>query len=219
MNRTGNRLWNDLWPAFTVASLPVLSYFVFVFSCVNQSELGLRPGDLINSWGVFTCPFVHADWMHLIGNAGSLYLLFGLLFSLYKKIAGKVTLLLWILTGLLMFLFARSGNIHIGASGVVYALASFLIFAGFLSGSRKMRNVSYLVVIYFGSMIWGFLPYDSHISWDGHLCGAVTGFITALFFRKVYKREYADVLPDWFAEAEDKKDEYARFGIKDKLEQ
>ncbi len=212
MTKLGERLWVDLAPALIVASLPVLSYLILVLSGFNQSELGLRPGDFKRSWGVFTCPLVHADITHLLGNAGSLYLFFGLLFSLFKKIAGKVTLLLWIFPGLLMFIFARGGNIHIGASGVVYALAAFLAVAGFLSGNRKMRNVSFLVIIYFGSMIWGLLPYDSHISWDGHLCGALAGFITALFFRKSYKREYADILPEWFAEEDDKKDEYARFG-------
>lgn len=212
MSKTRYNLWNEIGLGLGIASLPLVAYLIFIATNVNQSALGLRPGNLPKSWGVFTCPLVHADWMHLLGNLGSLYLFFPLLFSLYKKIAAKVSIFTWLVTGLLMFVFARSSNVHIGASGLVYALSVFLTVAGFLSGNRKMRNVSFLVIIYFGSMVWGLLPYDSHISWDGHLCGAIAGFIAAILFRKTYKREYADVLPEWYAEEDDKKDEYARFG-------
>jgi membrane associated rhomboid family serine protease len=185
---------------------------VFILISFDQSKLGLNPGEWPKSWGIFTCPFVHADVNHILYNSGSLYLFFALLFSLYKKVAIKVSVFCWFYTGLLMFLFARQGYVHIGASGVVYALAAFLVAAGFLAKSRKLRNVSYLVIVYFGSMIWGLLPYDSHISWDGHLSGVIAGLAAAFIYRRIYKRAYADVLPEWHADDDEKHDEYARFG-------
>jgi membrane associated rhomboid family serine protease len=211
MNKSSQSLWSDLGLGLFIASLPLLAYILFISTGFDQRALGVRPGELHYSWGIFTCPFAHANWSHILSNSGSLYLFFAILFSLYRKFAGRVTLMLWLLTGLFMFLFARSGDVHIGASGVVYALAAYLVIAGLLSGSRKRQNVAYLVIIYFGSMVWGLLPYDSHISWDGHLCGAVAGAITAVVFMGQSRREYADVLPEWFADEDEKRDEYARF--------
>ena len=78
---------------------------------------------------------------------------------------------------------SNTGIVYIGASGVVYALASFIFFSGLIKKQTKLSAASLLVIFLYGSMIWGVLPIYDGVSWEGHLAGLLAGLLLAIFYR------------------------------------
>lgn len=167
------RLVFFMWLAFAIDFL--YGYDLSIF--------GVFPRDLIGAIGIITAPLVHADPIHLISNTIPLLFLGPTLFFYYNKIASGVFLRCYFITNLLVWLFARP-YLHIGASGLVYGLASFLIFFGFFRRDFLSLIISLIVLLLYGSIFYGILPTNSHISWESHLAGGVVGAITAVQFRK-----------------------------------
>jgi membrane associated rhomboid family serine protease len=132
-------------------------------------------------------PWIHAhdDYKHLLNNSIPTFLLITLLFYSYKKIALKVFFFSWIYTGLFLWIFAKNnGAYHIGMSGVIYSLATFLFTSGVLRKYLPLQALSLFIVFIYGSLIWGIFPTNSRISWEGHLMGFVVGIILAFYYRK-----------------------------------
>ncbi len=163
----------------------LLMWVVFIVQLVlnlDVSSLGIYPKDSTTLLGIFTSPLIHGSWNHLISNTLPVLILGMLLFVMYEKMALTVWILNYILTGLLVWLFARS-SYHIGASGVVYGLASFLLFSGFFRMDIKAIAVASGVAIFYGGMVWGILPLKEGISWESHLFGGIVGFGLAFLFK------------------------------------
>lgn len=147
----------------------------------------IYPKRLDHLSGILTAPFIHGDWKHLINNAISLFPLTALLLMSYKETARPVMIGAFLITGLLVWIGARPSN-HIGMSGVIYALASYIFFAGIFQRDPKAMAMSMLVVFLHGSMIWGIFPhykdtFKDSVSWESHLMGAATGLILALNYK------------------------------------
>lgn len=180
-----NRLFVPFY--FTLAMWVV---FLFErFTGIDLGFLGISPGNLYGLPGIFSGPLVHGDWSHLINNSVSFLILGLLFFTNYPRIASLVFVLIYILTGLLVWFIGRSGTYHIGISGVIYGLASFLFFSGFYRGNTSAIALSLMTAILYGSMAWGVLPTDPGISWESHLSGAVTGLFCSYVFRNIYAGE------------------------------
>jgi membrane associated rhomboid family serine protease len=175
-------LLKELFP-FTFIMLLWLVHLTQAFLEKDWAEYSVYPRSVHGLPGILTAPLLHGNWEHLIGNSIPLIILGLILFSSYKEIAGKVFWIVYILNGVLLWLFARQ-NIHLGASGVVYGLASFLVFSGFIRRDPRLGMISLLVIFLYGSMVWGIFPFDPHVSWEGHLYGALTGLILAVTLRK-----------------------------------
>lgn len=96
----------------------------------------------------------------------------------YPKKTISVVLYTILVGGILVWIFARKAN-HIGASGLIYGLAAFLITNGFLEKKLVPILITIGVSVIYGGLIWGIFPstMNSHISWEGHLFGAVAGII------------------------------------------
>ncbi len=169
----------------------------------DLSWLGIYPRRLTGLIGIITAPLVHADWNHLIDNSIPLLVLGTGVFYFYSDLAGKVILLTYVFTGMWVWAAGRSAW-HIGASGIIYGLASFLFFSGILRKYIPLMAISLLVVFLYGSMIWGVLPLQSQISWESHLLGAVAGWILAIYFRKEGPQR---PVYDWETEEEEEYDE------------
>ena len=144
---------------------------------------GIRPQKVEGLIGVFTSPFLHGDINHIYNNSMPLFVLMVALFYFYNKIAWKVIGLGIVLSGFLTWLIASSGN-HIGASGLVYVLVSFIFFKGIFAKHYRLIALSLMVIFLYGSMIWYVFPIKSGMSWEGHLSGLITGLVFALIFRK-----------------------------------
>jgi membrane associated rhomboid family serine protease len=99
----------------------------------------------------------------------------------YKEVALKVLVYGGILTGFLTWVIARE-SYHIGASGVVYLLFSFVFFSGILKKHFRLVAVSLVVIFLYGSMIWYVLPIKDGMSWEGHLSGFVVGLLFAFLY-------------------------------------
>lgn len=166
--------------------------FIAVLWCVkiveevfglNFSSFGLLPRDFLGLRGILFSPFIHGDFEHLWANSAALFTLGFFTLYFYPKVALKLILYSFILSNSLLWIGGRE-NFHIGASGIVYALASFLLASGFISKYYRLIAVSLIVVFLYGSFIWGILPINPEISWEGHLFGAISGFIFAIYYRK-----------------------------------
>lgn len=146
-------------------------------------RFGLKPRTLAGLPGIFTMPFLHGSWSHLINNSIPLLVLGWALFHFYPSLAWKTLLGIVMLSGIWLWISGRS-SYHIGASGLVYGLAAFLFLSGWLRKEKKVAAISLLVAFLYGSLWWGILPVDPTISWEGHLWGAVSGFALAFLYRK-----------------------------------
>ena len=145
--------------------------------------LAIFPRDLHYLTGILTTVFVHKDLEHLSSNSLPLFVcLFGL-FYFYKEIAFKVTLICHLLTGILIWIFARSA-FHIGASGLVYALVLFVFTSGIIRNNKKLLVFALLTLVFQSGLLWGVFPLEEGVSWESHLFGAITGITLAILFRK-----------------------------------
>ena len=149
---------------------------------VRWAKYGVFPRSLEGVLGIITTPFIHGDWKHVFNNSVPLLVLGTSLRYFYKDISKEVFLWSWLMSGLWLWAIGRP-SFHIGASGIVYALASFLFFSGLIRKHTRLIAVSFVVVFLYGSMIWGVFPIKEHISWEGHLSGGLAGIILAWWFR------------------------------------
>lgn len=177
---------------------------------MNWKRYGNHPRVWSDWSGVFTFPFLHSDLEHLWNNTATFFTLNGFLFYFYRSIALRVWIGLFLLSGTGLWLFAEIGKNHIGASGLIYALAAFLFVSGVIRKSQLLLRVSLVVAFLYGGMVWWMLPVDAQISWEGHLSGAISGVIGAFLMRskgplpdlKLFTEEDYDApLPTWWAEA------------------
>lgn len=144
---------------------------------------GINPLELVGLKGVLFSPFIHGDLEHLYHNSIPLLILSMALFYFYRKIAWKVLLYGILISGMITWLIGRPAN-HIGASGLIYVLVSFIFFKGIFARHFRLVALSMLVVFLYGSMIWYVFPVKEGMSWEGHLAGLITGFFFAIIFRK-----------------------------------
>lgn len=158
-------------------------YFIEIKFNLNFNKFGIYPNSILGLRGILFSPFIHSDTRHLFNNSIPLFVLLGCLYYFYQKIANKVFIYGLLLTGLLTWIVGRP-SYHIGASGIVYLLVSFIFFSGIFRKYYRLTALSLVVVFLYGGMIWYIFPTEDRISWEGHLSGFITGFIFAFFFRK-----------------------------------
>ena len=168
---------------------------------INLNEYGIYPRRLSGLQGVFFSPFIHGSIEHLYNNTIPLAVLTAFLFYFYRSAALRVLLVGTLVSGLLTWAIARP-SYHIGASGVIYLLASFIFFKGILAKNYRLVALSLVVVFIYGSMIWYIFPVKDGISWEGHLAGFFTGLVLA-FVTKIQVPEVRKY--DW--EREDYREE------------
>lgn len=146
-------------------------------------NFGIYPQTIEGLRGVFFSPFIHSDLEHIYHNSIPLFVLSVALFFFYRKIAWKVLLYGILLSGLITWFIGRPAN-HIGASGLIYVLVSFIFFKGIFAKHYRLVALSLLIIFLYGSMIWYVFPVKEGMSWEGHLAGLITGFLFAFIFRK-----------------------------------
>jgi len=146
------------------------------------SNLGIQPRTLIGLVGIFTAPLVHGNLSHLISNTVPLIFLGTAMFYFYPRIAGKVFFRAYFWTNILVWLFVFRQGPHIGASGLVYGIAFFLIFFGLFRRDFLSILISVLTLLLYGGVFYGVLPTDPRVSWESHFAGALVGITSAVTF-------------------------------------
>lgn len=177
---------------FSSAILIYPMVFVFVMWIVYWFEISF--GYNFNKWGVYPLtisglkgivfsPFIHGDSKHLFNNTIPMIVLLAALLFFYKPIANKVLIIGWLGSGMLTWLVARS-SYHIGASGLIYMLVSFIFFSGILRKHFRLIALSLAVIFLYGSLAWYLFPIVENMSFEGHASGFVMGLLLAFVFRK-----------------------------------
>jgi membrane associated rhomboid family serine protease len=181
------RIYHSLrYPVIFVIILWLVRGIDVIFG-LDLNNFGLYPLQFKGIPGIFTSPFLHADFAHLFANTIPLLILGSFLFYFYREIAWMILFLIYFITGVWVWVYAREGSAHIGASGVIYGLASFLFFSGMIRRETGLLVITMLVAFLYGSLIWGIFPQlfpNQPISWESHLMGLLSGFVLALYYRR-----------------------------------
>ena len=181
------RLWPYALPGvFIVVLLWLIQWAQYLFA-IPFYRFGILPQTLEGIKGIFFMPLIHDKYNlhHIINNSIAFFLLSTLLAYAYRKLFLPVLVLSWVGCGFFLWLFAKNhGAYHIGISGVIYALFSFLFVSGIIRRYFPLQAMSFLVVFLYGSLVWGIFPMDQHISWEGHLAGFLSGIMLAILYRK-----------------------------------
>lgn len=171
-----------LVPVVYLVSIWVI-YFIEIQFNLNFNKYGVYPRTLEGFRGVFLTHFIHSNTSHLFNNSIPLFVLLSSLFYFYKEVAYKVLVFGGFFTGFITWIIARE-SFHIGASGIVYLLFSFVFFSGMIRKHYRLVALSLIIIFLYGSMIWYILPIKEGMSWEGHLSGFLTGFLFAIIYRK-----------------------------------
>lgn len=186
MDRELLKLIRSLYIPVVLVMIMVMSLVMQYFYHWDMHLLGIYPLKWQSLHGLVTAIFVHKDISHLLGNAVPILLLGSAVYYYYPKIANWAMLLMTITTGLWVWIIARE-SFHIGASGLVYALASFHVVGAILRREMKVMAFGMLVIFLYGGLVWGVFPEffpKQNISWESHLMGGISGLIIAIYYRK-----------------------------------
>jgi membrane associated rhomboid family serine protease len=151
---------------------------------LDPAPFGLRPREWLGLLGVATAPLVHSDFAHLFANSAPLLVLGAVMLFLYPHSTLRVLPAVYLGPGVLVWIFGRD-SIHLGASGLVYGLVSYVFVAGLLRRDRRAIAASLLVAFMYGSLAWGVLPIQRGVSWETHLAAAVIAVLLALALRRL----------------------------------
>jgi len=172
-----------------IKSAVLLIFIIWAVFIINNiyglglNRFGIIPRTKEGIIGIISSPFLHADHIHIISNTIPLFILALITYIFYKRIAFSVVAISILLSGSMVWVFGRA-NIHIGASSLIYALASFLVFMGLFKRSFVSLIIAVGIAFLYGGLVRGIFPDNPDVSWEGHLFGAVAGGILAYFFRK-----------------------------------
>jgi membrane associated rhomboid family serine protease len=149
----------------------------------SLGALGVRPGEISGLIGIVSGPLIHGSTKHLVANTLPMFVLGTLLFAVYPRAALRSVALIWLLSGLGIWLFGRPSS-HIGASGLSHGLMFALFVLGLLRRDRAGIAAALIAFFLYGGMLLTVLPGDPQISWEAHLFGAASGVLAALLWRK-----------------------------------
>jgi membrane associated rhomboid family serine protease len=191
-------------------------------------ENGIFPRTFSGLQGIVFSPFIHADINHLYNNSIPLLILLAALRFFYSKQSLAVIGYGILFSGFITWVIGRE-NYHIGASGLIYVLVSFIFFKGIQTKYYRLVALSLTVVMVYGGLVWYIFPkVDEQISWEGHLAGLIAGFALSLFyktpeFKKVIKYDWEhpdfDPMKDKFMQRFDENGNFVNLPIIDPEEE
>jgi membrane associated rhomboid family serine protease len=179
-NRANFRLALKITLAF-VALLWLIQLLNWGFD-LKLGRFGVVPRQFGGLPGVLFAPLLHGGFSHLMANSPPLLVLGTAMLYLYPHSTLRVLPAVYLGAGVAVWLFARE-SIHIGASGLVYGLVSYVFVAGVIRRDRRAVAASLLVYFLYGTLAWGVFPIKAGISWETHLAAAVIGVILAIALR------------------------------------
>ncbi|MCX6231792.1 MAG: rhomboid family intramembrane serine protease [Bacteroidetes bacterium] len=184
MNSEKKRFINSI--IFPLALLLIIWLVKFVEYMLNThfDFLGIYPLKWEGLPGILFSPFIHADFKHLYANSIPLLILSTALFYFYREIGWKIFLDIYLTTNIWVWIMARPAW-HIGASGLIYGLASFIFVSGIIRKHNRLMALSMFVLFLYGGLVWGIFPnfYQEDISWESHLMGLIAGLVYAFYFK------------------------------------
>ena len=150
----------------------------------DLSWMGVHPHELTGLIGIVTAPLVHGSLEHLFNNTLPLIIMGTVLALGYPRALWRVLSLVWLVSGLGVWLFARHAN-HIGASGVAHGLFFFILLASMFRRDKSSVAIMLIVFLLYGGMTMTIFPREEHISFEYHFFGAVAGVLAAILWRNL----------------------------------
>jgi membrane associated rhomboid family serine protease len=167
----------------------ILGSFVSIFWVVEiidrfvfrgaLDRFGIQPHNFVGLRGILFAPFLHGNFAHLIGNTIPFIILGWLVMLQETSDFFIVTLFTMFVGGMGVWIFGSPLSVHIGASILIFGFLGFLLLRGFFQRNLPSIAISIVVALLYGGLIWGVLPLDPRISWQGHLFGFIGGAIAA----------------------------------------
>ena len=148
-------------------------------------NLGILPKTFVGLRGILFTPLLHSDFSHLAGNSFPLIILIPIMLTTYSRVAVKVFVIVWLMGGLAVWLLSFNIVYHIGASGVVYGLAAFLLGSAFFQKKTRSAVIVLAIIILHSGILEGFFNMSEGISWEAHIYSAAVGIVCSFIFRKV----------------------------------
>ncbi len=173
------RLRRSFLLALSFAAFLWLIKLIDVLLAFDLVQYGIYPRQPSGLVGVLWAPLIHGSWAHVFANTAPLVILGTALVYGYPKSAIVAFGIIYLGSGLCVWLFARHAY-HIGASGLTLGMLTFVFTIGALRWDKRAIALSLLVFFLYGSMLVGILPSDPEISYETHLCGATLGVVLAL---------------------------------------
>lgn len=170
-----------------VAGFVALLWLIQVLSSaldVGPADFGVRPRQLAGLPGILFAPLVHGGFAHLFANTLPLLVSGTAMLYLYPRSSLRVLPAIYLGPGIAVWLFGRASS-HVGASGLVYGLVSYILVAGVIRRDRRAIAASLLVCFLYGALVWGVLPLEPGVSWETHLAAAAIGVALALALRRL----------------------------------
>jgi len=171
---------------------------------LELERFGVRPREWAGLPGILLAPLLHGGFGHLAANSVPLLVLGTGMLYLYPNSALKVFPSVYLGPGIAVWLFGRP-SVHVGASGLVYGLVSYIFVAGLIRRDKRAIAASLLVCFLYGASVWGVLPILPGVSWETHLAAALIGLALAVALRRLDippRKRYA-----WEDEPEEVEDE------------
>jgi membrane associated rhomboid family serine protease len=150
---------------------------------LELQRFGLLPQTREGLWGILFTPLLHGSWQHLCANTVPLLVALTAMLFLYPNAALRVIPVIYFGTSIVVWVFGRP-DIHIGISGVVYGLLSYIFVAGVLRRDLRSVSVSLLVWFLFSPLLAGLVPTRGPVSWEMHLAGFLLGIVLAWLYRE-----------------------------------
>ncbi len=174
------------------AALFVAAAFVVVIVLIHAAaawlglplqRYGIIPRTLAGLPGIISAPLLHGDFNHLLSNALPLLVVGTAMLHLYPDASRIVLPAVYFGPGVAVWLLGRD-SVHLGASGLVYGLVSYVFAAGLLRRDRRAIAASLLVAFMYGTLVWGVFPIKIGVSWETHLAATTIGVALALLLRR-----------------------------------
>ena len=165
-------------PVLVLTGLAWLAELVDAVVPGSFDQYGIRPRSLDGLTGIVLAPFLHVGFAHLIANTMA-FLLLGAVVAWTTRAFWPVTIGVVLLGGLGVWLFAPPNTVTVGASGLIYGYAAFLVAWGVLARRLLAFVVAVVVAFVYWSLLFGVLPGQPGISWQGHLFGMIAGVLMA----------------------------------------
>lgn len=194
------------FPLFLIFTI----WLVHIFQTVEHwdpAAYGIMSRRVWGLTGIFTGPLVHGSWKHLISNTFPLFVLSAMSMYFYRKVSMRAFWMIYFLTGISVWVLARPVS-HIGASGLVYGLVSFIFWNGIFRRSLRSIILAIVVMLVYSGMFMGVLPDQEGISWESHLLGSLAGIFASFWFKGELEEEEAADAHDPFADERNAEKEY-----------
>lgn len=176
--------------AIVALAFTVLLYLVELVDVVLPADLdqgGILARDLSGLDGVIWAPLLHQGWGHLFSNTVPI-----LVFAFLAMAAGigrwvLATAIIWVLSGIGVWLISPDDTVTVGASGIAFGWLAFLLVRGIFNRAVGQILVAVVLLGIWSGMLWGLLPGDPGVSWQGHLFGALSGVFAAWVLARMDK--------------------------------